>query len=141
MGVWEWDPVTDNVYRSAETIAILGDSALDWTLASFKKMLHTDDAGSVIGAFDRAVADKTVYQVEYRIVRPDGEVRWISDIGRAEYDEEDRPLRMVGTVQDITERKRAEKELIERQKTITNHGHGTLRCRGTGTLPDCRGAP
>ncbi len=120
MGVWEWDPVTDNVYRSAETIAILGDSALDWTLASFKKMLHTDDAGSVIGAFDRAVADKTVYEVEYRIVRPDGEVRWISDIGRAEYDAEDRPIRMVGTVQDITERKRAEKELIERQKTITN---------------------
>ena len=86
MGVWEWDPVTDNVYRSAETIAILGDSAVDWTLASFKKILHRDDAGSVIGAFDRAVADKTVYRVEYRIVRPDGELRWISDIGRAEYD-------------------------------------------------------
>lgn len=114
MGVWEWDPVTDHVYRSA----ILGNSALDWTLASFKKMLHTDDAGSVIGAFDQAVADKTVYQVEYRIVRPDGEVRWISDIGRAEYDKEDRPIRMVGTVQDITERKRAEKELIEREQTI-----------------------
>lgn len=118
MGVWEWDPATDIVYRSPETIAILGDSDLNWTLSSFKRMLHTEDAGSVIGALDRAIADKAVYKVEYRIVRPDGEVRWISDIGRAEYDEEDRPIRMVGTVQDITERKRAEKELVERQKTI-----------------------
>jgi PAS domain S-box-containing protein len=111
MGVWEWDPATDNLYRSAETIAILGDSAFNWTLSYFKKMLHTDDAGCVIGAFDRAVADKTVYKVEYRIVRPDGEVRWISDIGRAEYDAEDRPIRMVGTIQDITERKQTEDAL------------------------------
>jgi PAS domain S-box-containing protein len=118
MGVWEWDPATDNVYRSEETIEILGDPALNWTLESYKKMLHTDDAGSVIGAFDRAVAEKGVYRIEYRIVRPDGEVRWISDIGRAEYDEKERPIRMVGTVQDITERKQAEKDLIERQNAI-----------------------
>ncbi len=120
MGVWEWDPATDHIYRSNETIEILGDTAVDWTLSSFKRMLHADDAGSVIGAFNRAIADKAVYQVEYRIVRPDGKVRWISDIGRAEYDGEDRPIRMVGTVQDITERKKAEKKLIERQEAIKN---------------------
>ncbi|HTP65186.1 MAG TPA: PAS domain-containing protein, partial [Geobacteraceae bacterium] len=118
MGVWEWDPVTNNVYRSEETIAILGDRSVDWTLASFKGLLYADDAGSVIGAFERAVAEKAVYNVEYRIVRPDGQVRWISDIGRAEYDKEDRPIRMVGTVQDITDRKRAEQELIGRQEAV-----------------------
>ncbi len=118
MGVWEWDPATGNIYRSQETIDILGDSALDWTLTSFKRMLHADDAGSVVDAFERAIADKAVYKMEYRIVRPDGKVRWISDIGRAEYDSEDRPVRMVGTVQDITERKQAEKELIENQEAI-----------------------
>ena len=142
MGVWEWDPVTDNVYRSAETIAILGDSDLDWTLSSLKKMLYTDDAGSVNGAFDRAVADKTVYRSEHRIVRPDGEVRWISDIGRAVYGEDNRPVRMVGTVQDITERKWTEKNLIDRQNTIKTMAmelsvaEERERCRIAGELHD-----
>jgi PAS domain S-box-containing protein len=118
MGVWEWDITTDNVFRSEESIRIMGYPGLNWTIAYFKNMLHPEDASSVIGAIDRAISDKTVYRCEFRIVSSDGAVRWVSDTGRAVYDEDGRPVRMVGTIQDITERKRNEETIIAYQEQL-----------------------
>ncbi len=71
----------------------------------------------------QTLRERTVYRDEFRIIRPDGKVRWVSSLGRAEYDPDGEPLRMRGITQDITERKqleeqrdRAETQLRQAQK-------------------------
>jgi PAS domain S-box-containing protein len=111
MGVWEWNIRTNALFWSPECFAILGTDKFSGTLDSFTDQLHPEDAGRVWTTINNALSEKTIYTAEFRILRPDGEVRWLSDLGRAEYDEDGKPIRLVGTVQDITERKRAEQEL------------------------------
>ena len=67
----------------------------------------------VLAYFNQQVFDtKSNYQKEYQIVRPsDGEVRWIFGHGELEFDDQGKCIRMIGTVQDITERKQAEELL------------------------------
>jgi len=59
------------------------------------------------------MAERTLYEAEYRIVLPDGTLRWINGRGLCHYDPQGRPVRMLGTVQDITERKRAEEYMAQ----------------------------
>jgi PAS domain S-box-containing protein len=108
MGAWERDLESNKVFWSPETYQILGVEDFSGSLEAFTGLLHPEDAGRVLATVDRAVANRSLYQAEFRIVRPGGEVRWLSNFGRAEYDESGKPLRVIGTVQDITERKRAE---------------------------------
>jgi signal transduction histidine kinase/ActR/RegA family two-component response regulator len=58
-----------------------------------------------------AIEQRTKYECEFRIIRPDGEVRWVMNLGQAVYDEQGKAQQMIGTVTDITERKRAEDRL------------------------------
>ena len=67
---------------------------------------------------DRALADRTAQASEYRIIRPSGEVRWVSDLGQVFFDKTGKPLRMIGIIQDITERKRAEEALRESEEKL-----------------------
>jgi PAS domain S-box-containing protein len=108
MGAWERDLESNKVFWSRETHEILGIENFSGSLDAFKSLLHPDDAAPVLAAVDRAIADRSLYQSEFRIIRPGGETRWLSNFGRAEYDENGKPLRLIGTVQDITDRKRTE---------------------------------
>jgi PAS domain S-box-containing protein len=119
-GIWEWDITTDKVFMSEECARIMGDPGTEWSIESFNKMLHPDDAESVLAAVNRAVMYNSVYKSEHRIVRPDGEVRHISDIGRAEYDENGIPVRMIATVNDVTQRKQVEKTIIAYQEQLSS---------------------
>ena len=66
----------------------------------------------------RVFADRSTYDEEYRIVRPDGSVRWIAGKGRCEYDAAGVPVRMMGVALDITDRKRAEEEVRRHQAQL-----------------------
>jgi len=114
MGVWEWDLQTNAVFRSPESLEILGMEESCGTLESFTRILHPDDAERVMTTIQRALEEKTDYSVEFRIVRPDGQLLWLSDLARPIFNEDGKPLRLVGSVQDITDRKRAEKELLDK---------------------------
>jgi len=113
MGVWEWNVQTDACFWSPECYQIFGVESFDGNLESFKKLVHSEDLNRVMRASSQALANRTVYQEEFRIIFPGGEVRWVSSLGRAEYDENDRPRRMVGTITDITEKKQAQTALEE----------------------------
>jgi signal transduction histidine kinase len=69
--------------------------------------LHPEDRRRVDEGVKRALAKKIDYDMEYRALLPDGRVRWVLSKGRPFYDENERPVRLVGTVMDITERKKA----------------------------------
>ena len=76
-------------------------------------MRHPDDAERVARAIRRAVEEDVDYNVEYRVIRPDGSVRWLLARGHAVKDENGSPVRMVGVTLDITERKAIEEALRE----------------------------
>jgi len=116
MGVWEWDARADSVFWSPECRAILGVDDPGLTRQDFLRLLHPEDEARVIAAWKHALETHSPLAVETRIVRPTGEVRWLANHGSAEWDDNGRPLRMVGTTQDVTERRQLEEQLRQSQK-------------------------
>ena len=113
MGVWEWDVQTNAVFWSPECFNIVGVAPQPgpWSLEDFLKLVHPEDRASVQQAAEQALAKHTPFHAEFRLIRPDGGLRWLVDDARATYDAQGKPLRLVGTVQDITARKLAEEEV------------------------------
>jgi diguanylate cyclase (GGDEF)-like protein/PAS domain S-box-containing protein len=113
LGTWEWDVVTGEVVWSEETFRIYGFEPNTF-VPTFEKLVeavHPDDRPVLRAAIDDALAGTRPYDFEHRIVRPDGEVRWVHRQGEVVRGEGGEPLRMIGTVHDITERKALEERL------------------------------
>jgi len=113
MGVWEQNLPADTIFWSPECYEIFGVGSFDGSLESFMKFVHPEDLNRVMMAARQALADGTVFQEDFRIILPGGEVRWVSSLARAEYDENGNPLRLVGTITDITDKKQAQAALEE----------------------------
>lgn len=111
MGLWDWDLQTGAVTWSPETFAIVGLHDFDGSFDSFAKLVHPEDLPRVIEQVDRALREKNEYTDEFRITRPDGQERWLCNVGRPTLDEAGEPVRLSGTVQDVTERKQSEQVL------------------------------
>jgi PAS domain S-box-containing protein len=114
VGYWERDPDTDLITWSDETYRIFGLRPQEriLNLAQLPELVHPEDKQIVVQAVAEALRGGPRYDVEYRVVRPNGEVRLVHSQGDVIRDESGRPRRMFGTVQDITERKRAEQRLV-----------------------------
>ena len=118
VGYWERDLVADRLTWSEETRCIFGLAERDALgQAELQAMIHPDDRELQSRALADAVAGNRSYDVEYRVVRPDGDVRFVHVRDEIVRDASGRPVRMFGTVQDLTERKRTEDE-IRRQREI-----------------------
>src|SRR6267378_629076 len=126
VGHWEWDLETDVVVWSDETYRIFGLSPQErpMDLATVRAMVHPEDRESLYRGVDEDLVDGVRPDAEFRIVRPNGEVRtvhsvtpkrWSSMPGDAKRDASGRPYKLFGTVQDITDRKRAEEALKQSQ--------------------------
>jgi len=111
IGIWTWEIATEAVYWSEQCFAIFGVSSFQGVRDDFANAVHPDDAPALWEQVADAIASRRQFRAEFRIRRPDGSLRWLTNLGRAEYDDGGRPLRMLGTVQDITDRKQAEHEL------------------------------
>ena len=118
VGHWERDLETDQITWSEETHRIFGLPREErfLSIAQFTQLLHPEDRRSVLEAQEQARCGGARYDVEYRVVRPGGEVRFVHSQADVITDESGRPLRMFGAVQDITERKRAEEALLESER-------------------------
>ena len=119
-GTWDWDLNTNAVFWSAECYAIHGVSpgTFEGTAEAFSRYLDKDDRDRVWKTVNAAIANHSKYECEFRIVRPNGEVRWVTNVGRAVYNEQGRPLRMVGTINDYTERKLSEDARLESEQRL-----------------------
>jgi len=117
VGYWEWDLDTNANIWSAETYRIYGltpqKGPID--LAAIREMIHPDDRESVFRIAEEALLGGRRPDAEHRIIRPNGEVRTVHSQGDVKRDASGRPYQMFGTVQDITERKRAEEALRRSQ--------------------------
>jgi PAS domain S-box-containing protein len=118
MGTWWWNPATNQDTRDASLNAILGFKAVESTqpVDDFLQCVHPEDRDMVDAEIQRAVREHRTYLAEFRIVRPDGTVRWLRDQGKLLYGENDNLLYMTGAVVDITGRKQAEDALRESEK-------------------------
>jgi PAS domain S-box-containing protein len=114
VGYWDRDVDADRITWSGEVYRIFGMPPQQGTitLAEVQERLHPDDRQIMAQAVSEALRGRSRYDVEYRVVRPNGEVRIIHSQGNVTKDESGRPYRMFGTVQDITERKQSE-QLLE----------------------------
>jgi PAS domain S-box-containing protein len=75
--------------------------------------VHPDDRAAVDEEIKRAIRERDIYRIEFRIVRPDGTIYWLSDRGKVYYDQKNDPAYMTGAVFNVTERKKAEETLRE----------------------------
>jgi len=103
---------------SAETHRIFGvmPETFDVTQAAFYERVHPEDRGAVRAAGKAAIAAGQPFDIEHRVMRPDGTVRWVHERASMVRDVQGRPSRMIGTVQDITERRLLEEQLRQSQK-------------------------
>ncbi|HXF92328.1 MAG TPA: response regulator [Nitrospiraceae bacterium] len=120
IGNWEWDLLTNRVWCSDETYRIFGlhPTGVEMTYDDFLTYVHPDDRGGVRTVIETATRDRQPYEHEYRIVRPDGTERTVRGHGETRLDDTGRPVRVVGTIQDITEKKQAEKALQESEAQL-----------------------
>ena len=109
MGTWDWDLASNEVQWSDNLPRLHGlpDGSFDGTFASYEREIHPDDRGRVFASIQRALTDGVPHDVEYRLLAPDGTIRWCEGKGRVEY-EGGRSVRMSGICMMVTRRKEAE---------------------------------
>ena len=119
MGIWELDLSTGAAYWSPETFEVMGVTpAQPVRPEMFFDLVHPDDRAALRASVDRVLREDSHFDWEYRIRRPDGRVRWMNDQGQVLRDESGRPLKMVGTVRDVTERKDEDAALRASERTV-----------------------
>ena len=118
LGSWDWDMVNKSMWWSDEVYRIFGGTpqTFDATYEAFLDLVHPDDRDIVNNAVEAAIKEKKSLAIDHRIVLPDGSSRVVHEQGEVFFNEEEKPLRMLGTVQDITERKQMEEQLRRMQK-------------------------
>jgi PAS domain S-box-containing protein len=114
-GIWDWNTITDKVYYSPRWKAMLGylPEEIGDSLEEWSSRVHPDDlAGCFADLRAHFRGDTAHYQHEHRVRCRDGSYRWILDRGKVfEWESEGKPSRVIGTHQDITERKETEAAL------------------------------
>ncbi len=117
-GTWDWEIPNDHVTWSDRVYELHGvaKGAFGGRVEDFTRLVHPEDRARVGATIRRSMEGGEDYQVDFRIVRPDGAVRWLTTGGRVLFDAERQPVRMLGVTTDITERKRIEEQLRQIQQ-------------------------
>jgi PAS domain S-box-containing protein len=121
LGSWELDLVDNVLWWSDENYRIFGieDKTKSNTYESFLNSIHPDDYSFVNKAYTDSVKNRTPYNIEHRLLMPDGSVKWVNERCITYYDD-NTPLRSVGTVMDITERKHSQFALEKYNKLTSS---------------------
>ncbi len=117
LGQWELDLMTNTLHWSDEIYRLFDIDPRKFSASyeAFLQAIHPDDREFVNRTYTDSLKTKTPYEIIHRLLLKDGTIKYVNEICRTEYDEKGNPLCSVGTVQDITELKRAERALqIER---------------------------
>ncbi len=119
IGHWELDLISQKLSWSEEIFRIFDMDPLKFSASyeTFLDLIHPDDRDMVDQAYRDSVANDTPYDVVHRLRMKDGRIKYVNERGKTERDDSNRPLRSIGTVQDITALKESEKarERIEKQ--------------------------
>jgi len=122
LGNWNWNIKTNVLHWSDEMCHIFGltPQQFNGTYEAFLISVHPNDRGYVMNAVQETLQTRKPYDINYAIVLPDGAIRIIHAQGKVTYNEKGEPIRMFGTVQDITKQKKAEEEIRDSREQLRN---------------------
>lgn len=120
IGTWEWHLLTNKVSWSDGVWALLAvePNSISLNLESFTSFIHPDDRGQAFQRVEEALAQKQEYYAEFRVIRPDGTIRWLLSKGQVICTSEGQPERLLGINVDITDRKQSEAALAKSNQTL-----------------------
>lgn len=127
IGSWEFKIEENVLLWSDQTYRIFGiDKSRKLSLDIFQEHVHPDDREIVQKAYEQSLIDKQPYHIIHRVLMPDGTLKYVEEQCNTDFDQEGKPLRSIGTVQDITETyltnlelAQKNQELIEKNKELT----------------------
>ncbi|UVE52396.1 PAS domain S-box protein (plasmid) [Haloferax larsenii] len=119
-GIWEWELGSDRVNWHSSTEQLFGvpEGTFEGTYEAFARRVHEDDLPALDAAIERAIEENESFSLDYRIVRDDGEKRWITARGKVLTDADGNPTRITGVGVDITEQKEREQELEQYERIV-----------------------
>jgi len=122
VGSWDWNILTGGLEWTDEIYSIFGRSRDDFgsTYENFLQCIHPDDRDQVIAAVGDAVQDKIPYDLQHRILMPNGEVRYVQEKGQVYRDQTGQAVRMLGIVHDVTDRIMLDKSKNEFISTVSH---------------------
>ncbi|MBI2390537.1 MAG: PAS domain S-box protein [Deltaproteobacteria bacterium] len=139
IGSWEWNPATGEVRWSDETYRICGRARDEGPLSfdEFMAMVHPDDREGLRESAQRGLAGHQPRDAAYpRIIRPDGAERVVRQVAEVVFDEEKKPVRVVGIIQDVTEQRRAELAASRLAAIISSSADGIVGKTMDGVVTD-----
>lgn len=122
MGSWHWHLQTGNIHWSAGLEEVYGlhpetfEKQYGGNLEGWKEFIHASDRDAFHTVVMKAIEEKSLYSQDFKIVKPDGSIRWINSQGKVMMDSYGEPVRMIGIDIDITERKIAEDKLQQSEE-------------------------
>jgi len=133
LGSWDWDLQTNELLWSDEIYHIFGTSPEEFGVSyeAYLSFVHPDDIELVKRSVDEALHEGKPYSIDHRIVLSDGTERIVHAQAEVVLDKAGKPIRMVGTIQDITERKRVE-EILEKRRQLEKQVYADAMAAVTG---------
>jgi len=121
-GSWAWNASTGDLFWSLEHYRICGvdPESFKLTIESAQQLIHADDRYATNQSFERAIHEKSDFEQDLRIVRPDGTIRYVHSFGRPVCSESGDLTEYVGTIIDVTERKLTEEALHKAQSELAH---------------------
>lgn len=116
-GTWDWNLIDGELIWSDKCKTLYGlapDAAVSYTL--FLSLIHPEDRDRIHDAISQSLEQKADYDVEMRVLWPDGKVRWLASKGHGLYNDNGQAVRMIGVARDITERRLLEEDLMKARK-------------------------
>jgi PAS domain S-box-containing protein len=120
VGTWDWNIQTGDLVWSERIAPLFGyhEGNLETSYENFLNAVHPEDRDAVMNAVNACVADDVPYDIDHRVVWPDGTVRWLHERGAVIRDANNEPLQMIGIVQDINDSKLNEMALEESEQRL-----------------------
>lgn len=121
LGSWEWNISSGELLWSDEIVRLFGlpVDAFGASYSAFLDRVHPDDRATVEEAVRRAVEEGAAFELEHRILQPDGEIRFVRESGEVERDRAGVPLRMRGIVQDVTRSRATERSATRNRDMLS----------------------
>ncbi|MBG1270290.1 AAA family ATPase [Nostoc sp. WHI] len=143
IGVWSWDIANDQFYWDEQVYQVFGltPETFVTTSEAILARLHPDDQALLVQSLSRAINESVEHNLEYRIIRDDGSIRYLACRGKAFFNQVGKATHMSGVMLDTTERKQSEAERIQliqeqtaRQEAEANQQRATFLAQVSATL-------
>ena len=135
LGLWEWDIACNEIWiteKGRSLFGFEGSEKLDFD--RFRSRLHPEDRESVLEAVENSLRTGAEYRSEYRVVLPNGQLRWIAGRGHVEFNGNGQPVRMRGASLDISKRKQAELEAARQRNQMAHLSRVTMLGELSGSI-------